>query len=426
MDVNVAIESTGEISRTIAIGIPRSEYETRVSSRLKRAAGQAQIKGFRAGKAPIAVVQKLYGGRIQSDVMGELIDKAFRQAIQDNELEVVGRPDFDVSPLEDDRDLQVTVKVELYPRPQISNYEGIELELEKTTVTDESVDKHIDELLDRFAQQKEVSDRQELQSGDIAEVSYRAVIGEKVFDENENVRIELGAGSYPEELEKALVGGKLGETREVLVPVPENIADPDVAGREALYSVSIKRIFEKIRPQLTEEFIKEKELGESLEDVQGKVRESLEQQSKNRFEQERDTLLFEKIIEANPFEMPQAIVDEEIRQILFEARLLDPSKEESFQFDMSQFRERLGKGAEFRARRRIVLERLIDQQDIKVEKGEVVAWLGSKAEEMERSQEEVEKLYDYPNSTSRLMEMITIERATEHLIGSAKITVKEV
>ena len=424
LDVNVSVEEKGEISRDITMAIPRGEFDAQFNSRLKRAAVQAQIKGFRAGKAPLNVVRKLYGGQIQSDVMGELIDKAYRQAIEEHSLEVVGRPDFDIAPLEDEKDLQVKVSVELYPRPELADYQGLKVEVEKIEEEEDAVEKQLDRMLDSFSEHKPIEGRTKVENGDIALVVYEATIEEKPFDKSDEkgARIEVGSGQFPEDLEKALIGAELEETREILVKVPDTIADPEVAGKDALYIATVKSLFEKVRPEVSDEFVKEKGLGDTVSEVREKIAESIEAEGKRKREQELETKLFEAIIEKSPFEMPQVLVDEEIRTILFEARLLDPSKQESYQFDMTQFRERLGKGAEFRARRRIVLERVIDKEEIKANKEDVEKWLSEKSEEMDRPKEEVEKLYDFPNSTGRLIEMLVGERALKHLTEAVEVS----
>ncbi len=422
MDYRISVEETGEVDRNIKIEIPYEMYRVKFDSVLSRAAGQAQIKGFRPGHAPRSVVEKMYGDRIQVDVLNELIDAAFRDATKKHALKIVGSPNIDLAPLKDKEDIVFTAGVSVLPEPEIKNYSNLKLEVEVEEFSEDDVAKEIEQILEHFSKFEDVTERKVIKNKDYVELDYVGKLDGNDFQGStgQGVLINVGAGDL-EEFEKALLGAEVGQEKEIALTMPEDTPNPEIAGKLVNYQVKITGIKTRELPELDDEIAKKSGMGSDVATFKQNVHDNMERQVKGRNQQNRENALFQALAEKNTFQIPQAMVDEEIRSVLFESRVLDPNKRESFDMDMTPFRGRLGEGAEMRVRRSIMLGRIIDQEKIKVSDEDLDTWLEEKVKEAKANREDVNKAFGFPKSASRLKEIVSREKAIEFLFSSAQV-----
>ncbi len=419
----VSIEEKSEIAREISISIPRSNYDQKLESQLNKISKTAKIKGFREGKAPVHIVKKMYGSHVQDEVLSDLIGKAYSEALDEHKLNVIGHPKIDITPIEDEKDLEVKALVELYPSPEIKDYKSLAFDCEVEELSKDAVDNELKRLAEAFATTEKVEGRSKVEDGDLLDLSFNGTINGEPFEgsNQENARIEVGRGSFPKEFEDALIGLELNKEAEVSVEMPKDIANPALAGKKAKYTVLVKEISLKKTPELNEEFIKENKISESQETLKSELEARLKSELEARNTQERETKYFEALFKKSSFEVPQAMIDEEIRHILFEARLLDPSDQKSYQLSVEGFRENLGEGALFRVRKRIALESIAKQESIEVDEEQVSKWLDEQAAESKVERKQVEEMYGYPGSLDRLKSYIGQQKTVELLLSQSKI-----
>ena len=417
-----SVEEKSPVDREINIEIPRAEYQEEFDKLLRKAASQANVKGFRPGRAPRAVVAKMFGEKIHGDVMSRLVSDAYREALEEHDLKVVGYPEIDIDDKDAEKDLKVTASVSVFPEPSIEKVDGLSIEVETSVFSEEEFEKRLNGLAEQFSEIKPIEERTSAEAGDLAMVDFSGTVDGEPFpgSSGEGVYVEIGSGRSLKEIEEALPGMEVGAEQELQAVLPDD-GPEELAGKEAQYSLSLKGLYQKHMPELDDELAKKTGLAEDLEGLKRYVRSELEREVARKNEVEREEKLLRAVLEKNPFEVPEALVDEEVRNVLFEMGFLNPQDERSYQIDVSRFRENLGEPAEFRVRRSIILEQLRKKEDLSFEDEEVGSWLDGIAERDGKSREEVDKLYGFPGSMAQLKNMMANEKIIEKLLGAAKI-----
>lgn len=423
MKPEYSVETTEENQRRIKITIPHDAYQNRYQRILSQAAGRAKIKGFRPGRAPKEVVAKLYGQTIQRDVVYELIDETYRDAVKQHELRVVGFPQVELDTIEQNKDLSATALVELYPEPTIENYFGLELEVEVEQFQEEHLERGLKGIQERFAKNEPIQGRTTAAIGDLATIDYSATIDGAAFSgsEGKDATVELGSKQLPADFEEGLLGLEVGAEKTITVSFPTDLSQNEIAGKVAEYRVVLKKLEQKVLPELTAEFIKEQLKFESSDDLHRHLRESIERSISDANKQGREEKYFDRLAEKNAFRIPQVLIDEEIRNIFFEGGYLNPQKEESYKMDMTPFREGFQERARKRVERSILLRQIIKQEKVVISDEEMDLWLVDKATEMKTEKSKLESMFGVKKSSENLKNVIAKERMTGMLLEKAKI-----
>ena len=427
MDVSVSLQDDGPVQKTITIQIPRGLYSERFDRALRVTANSANIKGFRPGRAPKAMIAKLYGDKIRRDVVGELVSEAYGGAVREHALKIVGVPQFDMGEESAEDDLKVTAKVSLRPEPTIETYNGLSFQVIVEKLQDGAVEKELERLADRWATIEPVLDRQRVAEGDVATVDYQATVDGQAVKELHaaDAMLEVGRSGLPQGFSAGIIGMQTGETKRFIAELPDSLKEKSFAGKQAEYQVTLKSFGARRLPELTDEFVKEKGLAEDAAALREGCAKKLEQAIEQRNRREKENKLFQAITEKNPFEVPQVMVDEEIRSVLFDMGVLDPRKEESYQFDVQAFREHLKDVAEMRVRRGVILDRIIEQEGVSVGEEELERWLEKTAADWGRPRREIEKVFDLPANQDGVKKVIAREQLVDRLLDSSQISFVE-
>jgi len=423
MDYKISVEPAGEAYRNIEIEIPRAVYSKKFDDAVNRASSKVRLKGFRPGHAPKAMVAKLYGTELHQEVMEGLANTALREAVKKHELNIVGSPQVKFGEDSGDNDLQITANVAVYPTPKIEGYDALKLEVEVRSFKEEDVDKEIDSYREQRADFKKIEDRTKAQKDDFALVEYSAEVDGEPFpsDKKEKRFVQIGSKMLPEELDAALAGAEVGKPVEVEVPISADYAEKKFAGKTAKYSIVITELSKKELPELNDEFAKAAG-AEDLAGLRAQVKTNLEKALEDQNTQAKERKLFEAIIEKNPFDVPQVMVDDEMRNILFEMGVLDRRSRKSYEMDMTPFRKPLEKQAEYRVKSIVVLDRIVEQEKVEPTKEELESWLdGLVSKGGFKSREELNKQVGYPDGAERLKSVLAREKITENLLAKAKI-----
>ena len=281
MDYEIQIAETSEATRELTITIPESVFSGRFNKMLSKTATEVRLKGFRPGRAPRAVVSKLYGPKIKGEVLNQLIYDAYQAAVTENSLDVVGLPDISVENEElEGKDIVIKAKVGLYPRPEIKDFEGLKLNVELESLKPEDIDLRAQALREEHAVYEDINDRTKAQDADVAVVDYSATIDGESFpgSSGTDTRVHIGSGVSIAGIEAALVGLGIGETVSVEVTMPED-AEEKLRGKQALYSLTLKSLQMKTVPELDDDFAKKTGLGESVSQLKEKLELALKQEN---------------------------------------------------------------------------------------------------------------------------------------------------
>ena len=366
MDFEVSVTPLGDVYREIAISIPEARFKSQFDREINRAASQAQIKGFRKGKVPRDVVAKMFGESVKGDVITDLLREALFTTISSNKLNVTGAPKIEKV---EGQELSFKAKVAVVPEPVVTNYKNLSVDAVEYEFDDAAVENEIASLLDRNAKYEPAKDGKKAAKGDSVELRVeRKVTGEPALDgTDENVPFVLEPDNIIEPLFDKIVGRKKGDefTETVTYGDDAKIVE-QLRGKEVTWSIKVLEIKDKVLPELTDDFVKEQKLGESVADLKENITKSFQEDMERRNEHERSRAVLQKLIDSNSFELPQEMVDEEIRQKL--GNLLQGGKKGSKDPNdipdsyIERFRPTFGPEAEFQVRWSIILASIASQE----------------------------------------------------------------
>jgi len=422
MDFKSSIEETSEATRSISIEIPREVYDNKFNKILNKTASSVNLKGFRPGKAPREHIKKMYGEQIHSDVIGDLVSNAYQDVIKDKNLKVVGNPSFDIQDKDKDKDLTIKADVSIYPEPELKDYKGISFSYEPQIFSKEELDKRLASICEQQSKVEPIEDRTKSKKGDIAVVDYEATVdGVAVPSASaKGIQIELGKEGPNEKIAKEVIGMEVGSVKTANIELPKNYSE-DLRKSPALYTISLNSIMSKTTPKLSDEVAKNSGIAEDLKGLKETIKSNLEKEIEGINKTRKEEGLLEAIYEKNSFEIPPALIDEEIRMMLFEFGILNPQDRKSYSMDISRFREMFSEKGASNAKRGVILNQLETLEKPEVEESDVNTWLDERAKEEMRTREEVNQYYQFPEQIDRLKAHVAKVKMVEDLISQAKI-----
>lgn len=322
------VEHISEVEKKVSVKIPQTLLDKEMNAAISRFASKASLKGFRPGKAPKDMVEKLYGPQIRYEAMTKLIDRSFQEVLKKNEYSVVGEPKVDFSPVEGTAEIHYTAQFSIYPKPKITGYDYFEVSVNKKKVTDEEVAQVIDRILQNKADVKPIEGRSVIEEGDIVAGEIEVEIDGAAAERPEPLIIKLGTGSVPAEVEKALIGKPLEEVVIVESMIPETHQDQALRGKKAVYKVRIQKIYSESLPELTDDFVSS--LGgedKTVEDLKATARRRLEAEYQAQIDADIDRAVVRQLIERNPFEIPDKLIMDEVKILAKRAKRNEPLDE---------------------------------------------------------------------------------------------------
>lgn len=422
MENKSSIEEVDEVTRKIKVTIPAESVVNEVATEIGNLKGRVSVKGFRQGKAPKEVIERLHGDRVRMEVAHRLISSSLREVLRDKALDVVGEPEIDISSFEKGAEIEYEASVSLMPKPQISNYDSFKIELVEREITDKEVSEVINRILDSKATPRKLESREVAEKGDIIEGDLQVEVEGEEAAPAEPLVIELGKGELPPELDEGLVGLKIGETREIKGKIPTNHPEQKLRGKEALYRLTLKGLSEKILPELDDDFVKGLPIeAETALELKVKIREQLEEQLQSDIKSEAHAKILDQLIESNEFKVPQVLIDEEIKALLVRGGMVDPNKVDLSRISVEAFRENLGDVALKRVRTALLVDRLAEQEELRASEDDLTKALEQVSEQNGISIEEVRKFFaDEGRSASFAIEQ-TRNKVLDFLYDRSKV-----
>jgi len=364
------------------IEVPAAEFEAAIEKAYQKNKNKINIQGFRKGKAPKSLIEKMYGPSIfYEDAANSLIPDAYSAAAKESGLEIVSRPEIDVTQVEKGKDFIFTATFAVKPEVKLGAYKGIEVEAAKIEVTDEEVAADLENARQQQARMITVEDRP-VQDGDIATIDYEGFVDGVAFDggKAEGHALTIGSHSFIDTFEEQLIGKNIGDEVEVNVTFPAEYHAEELAGKPALFKVAIKGIKCRELPELNDEFAQEASEFDTLDEYKADVKAKLQARKEKEAEAAKREAVITKIIENAEMDIPEAMVDQQKMQMLedFEMRLRSQglSIEQYMQFTgmtANKFMESMAPQALKDIQYRLVLEAIAKEEKIEVEDSELDA-----------------------------------------------------
>ncbi len=311
------VTTTEKNVREIEFDIAPDVFEAAVTKMFKKNSAKITIPGFRKGKAPRHIIEKMYGkGVFYEDAINEVLPEAYDDAMKEAALDVVGRPEFDIVSIDENG---VLMKATVYVRPEvdIKNYKGIEVTKTVTAVTDEEVDAEIERVRDRNARQIEITDRP-AQNGDSVNFDFDGYVDGKAFDggKSEGFDLVLGSGQFIPGFEDQIVGHSIGDNFDVNVTFPEDYHAKELAGKEAVFKCVLHGIKFSEKPELDDEFAKDVSEFDTLAEYKADIKAKLEKRNEDIADKAVEEQIMNALDEALEAEIPPVMIDEEAENFL--------------------------------------------------------------------------------------------------------------
>ena len=318
--MQVSVESTGKLERRMQVQVPAERLSAEIAARLKHLSRTARLNGFRPGKAPLTVIRQQFGSQVHREVVGELLQSSFSEAVSQEQLAPAGNPRIEPQSIEEGRDLTYVATFEVFPDVTLAPIEALEIE----RITAEVAESDIDAMLQRLRKQQMrfAAVTRAAAAGDKVTVDFEGSIDGVPFagGKGENIGIVLGENRMLPQLEQGLIGAAPGEQKTIDVDFPADYRATELAGKRAAFKVEVKTVEEPSLPELDEEFCKSFGVTEGgvqklREDVAANMHRELEQTLRNR----NKSAVMDKLYVTNPIEVPNALLESQIRDMQMES-----------------------------------------------------------------------------------------------------------
>lgn len=392
---------------------------------------QAALPGFRPGKAPKDMVAKRFEKDIQEEVKRKLISDAYRKAIDDKKLEVVGYPDIEEIQFGRGQSLQFAATVETAPEFQLPEYKGLTVKRDTSTVTDADVERAINMLRERHVDFKTVE--RPVQSGDIAVVNYTGTCnGKPITDlapvakgltEQKNFWINIEPGSFIPGFSDQLIGAKAGDKKTVNVDFPADFVTPQLQNQKGVYEVEVVEVKEKVLPALDDAFVKQYG-AETLEKLRAGVRTDLENELNHKKNTSMRNQLVDQLMEKVSFELPESVVQNETRSVVYNIVQDNQRRgvsKEIIESQKDQIYSVASQNAKTRVKGNFLLQKIAEKEDIKVSQEEVAQRIQGLAAMYQIPAEQFVKDLQKRNGVMEIYDQIAREKTLEMLFQNAKV-----
>ncbi|MGD9045152.1 MAG: trigger factor [Desulfobacterales bacterium] len=425
------VEDVSSVKKTLHIEIPQDEVARELEKAYNQLKKSAKIKGFRPGKVPRSVLERMFKKDVHADVSSRLIQSSFIDAIKQAELKVIGNPELDPPELAEDSPYKYDATVEISPEIEDIDFKGLSLERTRYEASDDEVDVQLKTLQKNMAQHQKISDDRPAQDGDFVQIDFEgSKDGDPVpeFARNENFNLQIGKASVSEDFDKKLCGMKPGDTKEFNIKFAKDYANEKLADLEITFKVTLKEITEEILPEINDALAKKAGAYENLDELKKVILENLKQGYAKRTEQELNEQVFSKLIAKTDFEVPDTMVQMELDGIVAEAERSFSYRNISLEemgLSKESIAEKYRDTALKQVKRHLILGKIIDQENLTLGDDELEGGLQEMSENFNQPLEEIKKYYDQnPDNLGYFKHTLLEKKAIKLIIDSS--TIKDV
>ena len=427
--MNVTVERV-ENEATLKITAPAAEVNAGYKKAVQKIADQANIPGFRKGKAPRAIIEMHYGKEAVKQEAFEIVaNKAYSEALDQEKLIPVSDPKVEESTFEEGKDMELTIKVTLKPEPELGEYKGLHVEKKEVEVTDEQVDAQIKDMMGRDAKMVVAEEGAVIEKGDFAIIDFAGTVDGEPFSggEGKGYPLEVGSNSFIPGFEDQLVGLSKGDSTDVEVTFPEDYFVKDLAGKEAIFKVNIQDVKRKELPELNDEYVASKTDFKTVEELRANYKERMQKAAEANAKAEYEHELIDLAVANAKFSVPEIMIEDKISQMVDEMKMSLESRKMTLDMymqytglDMAKIRENQRPVAEENVKTDLVLDAIAKAEDIQVDMADVDAEIAAISAQHGASPEEVKKIIKGNGTMGLLLANILRRKAAHVVIDSAK------
>ena len=425
--MSLQVEKLEKNMAKLTIEVPAEKVEAALQNAYLKNRKQISVPGFRKGKVPRQMIEKMYGPSIfYDDAVNAMIQEAYPEATKECDLEIVSRPDVEVVQIEKGKPFIFTAEVAVKPEVTLGQYKGIEVEKADTTATDEEVAAEIDKEREANSRTITVEDRA-VQDGDMTVIDFEGFVDGEAFEggKGTDYPLTIGSGAFIPGFEEKLVGAEIGKEVEVDVTFPEEYHAKELAGKPAVFKCTVKEIKVKELPELDDDFAQDVSDFDTLEEYKADVRKKVEEKKAADAKAKKEDAVIEKIIEGATMEIPDAMVETQAERMVDEfaqrLQMQGLSMEQYMQFtggNVQSMVEQSKPQALKRIQSRLVLDAVVAAENLTATDEEVDAELAKMAEQYNMEVEKLKEMFAEEDLKS-IRDDLAVQKAVELVTDAA-------
>ena len=421
--MQVTVESIGTLERRMRVELPAERIEQEVNTRLKSVGRTAKLKGFRPGKVPAKIVKQRYGKQIEQEVISELMQKSYTDAVMQENLTPAGGPKIEPEATKDDKSFAYVATFEIMPDVELKDLDKLTIERPEVTIDDSD----LDEMLQKLRRQKATWETVERVSadGDRVIVDFTGTLKGEEFEGSKGteVPVVLGQGQMLPDFEKALFGIKAGDEKSFKVKFPKDYHAEDLAGKKVDFAINTHRVEEEILPDVDDTLAEAFEVKEGgIEQFMKDVRENMTRESETKVKNDVRERVMAALIEANPIDIPQTLKQQEMYSLQHEAMQRMGIEDH----DQAPAIENFEEMAEKRVRLSLLVTQLINDQKLTVDESKVRARVEEMCASYENAEDMVEMYMSNPEIVQQIQPLVLEQQAIDWILENGKTITKKV
>jgi len=419
--MQVSLETLSGLERRMTIEVPAETIESQVQSRLKEAAKNFQMKGFRKGKVPVKVIKDRFGAGVRQEVLGEVMSNSWVEAVTQEQVKPAGQPRIEPTNLEEGKNLEFTATFEVYPEIDLQDFSGITIEKKSAEIADADIDKMIETLREQRKTYKEVE--RASQDEDQVNLDFTGTIDGEEFEggKAKGTNLVLGSKRMIPGFEEGLVGLSAGDEKTLSLTFPEDYHNKDLAGKEAEFAVKVNSVSEATLPELDDEFFASFDVAEGgLEAFRKEVATNMARELKNAAKNNIKNQVIEGLLKIHEVTVPSALTANEINALRQQAmqqfgggQNIDPSM-----LPDDLFKEQ----AERRVALSLIMNEIVNKNELKPDPDDVRKLIEEMAESYEKPEDVVKWYYSDKEQLANVEAMALEESVIDLVVNAAQVT----
>ena len=407
--------------------IEAEKFEKAIKTVYTKSAKYFNIPGFRKGKAPFEMAEKMYGTEIfYEDAFNEVVPPIFEEELKTNNIEAVSKPEIDIKQMEKGKDLVFTAIIQTKPEVKLGKYKGIQLKKIEYTVSDEDIDKELNSMAERNSRLVAVEDRP-VENKDIVVMDFEGFVDGKAFEggKAERYELEIGSNTFIPGFEDQMVGIKINEEKDINVKFPDEYFSEELKGKDATFKVKVHEIKKKEMPEINDEFAKDTSEFDTLDELKSSIKEKLENENSNRAKYETEDEAIKTVCDEAEVDIPSGMIETEVDNIIkdvqtrlqYQGMNLD-NYLKMIGKTMEEFRKENEEQAKVSVKNRLVLEAIVKAENIEADEDSINTKVTEMAGAYGKTPDELKKNEQFMNYVKSF---IVNEKVVKFIVDNAKI-----
>lgn len=428
--VAIKMEELSAVKKKLSFEIPWLEVKEELDAVYRDIGKKAKLKGFRPGKAPRKILESYFKEQAEGDAVSNIVNKNLWQELESKKILPISKPEIDQEGIKENEDFSFSASFETEPEFEPKGYMGIEVEKENITITDKDIDDRMEQIRQMYATMEDIKEERPARKGDYVSIDFKGTLDGASYDElnADNFFLEIGSGRFIPGFEDQLVDMKTGEEKTFNITFPDDYQKDTFAGKEVSFTVTIKNIKEKKLPELNEDFIKNFEKYDSLDDLRKDVVKSLEEEGKRMSEAKFQEKIMEILLKENEIEVPPTLVEKQIYYMMADThkRMLSAGMDEQSALDISlKMHDKYKDEATKIVKSFLILKQIAEKENFLVEEADIDKHLADLAAKHGRDYELVKNAYEKDDRKENLRSELIQKKVFDFIEQHANIKAVE-